>query len=148
MPAARAVSIALRTAHLTTFGLLLGGHAFGVEAGRLVPALWLTVASGLGLVAVEVYAAGPYWFVLGKGVMALAKLAVLAAVPFFWEQRLALLLLVIVIASVGSHMPARYRHYSLLHRRVIERGEPLRRRSRSGQPAAVAAALGGPVKAR
>ena len=48
MPAARAVSIALRTAHLTTFGRLLGGHAFGVEAGRLVPALLVRVPSAAG----------------------------------------------------------------------------------------------------
>lgn len=36
-----------------------------------------------------------------------------------------LLLLVVAMASVGSHMPARYRHYSLLHCSVIEPGQSL-----------------------
>jgi len=48
----------------------------------------------------------------GKG-----RLFYLSAV--FWEQRVWLLMLVLVIGSVGSHMPGRFRYYSLLHRRVI-----------------------------
>ena len=107
----RALSIALRTLHLATFGILLGGHAFNAEAERLVPYLALTILSGLGLIATEVYAVGLHWFFLGKGLMVLAKLALLLAVPFFWEQRLALLLTVVGIASVGSHMPSRFRYY-------------------------------------
>ena len=30
------------------------------------------------------------------------------------------LLIVIVFASVGSHMPARFRYYSVIHRRVLD----------------------------
>lgn len=122
----RAVSIALRTLHLAAFGLLLGGHAFGIDASRLLPYLYATVLSGLGLIALEVYAAGLYWLFLGKGLTVLAKLALLLLIPAFWDARMAFLLLVVAIASVGSHMPARYRHYSLLHRRVIAAGESLR----------------------
>lgn len=132
LPHARAISVALRTAHLATFGFLLGGHAFGVDANRLVPYLWVTILSGLGLVATEVYAVGLYWLVLGKGLAVLAKLGLLLAVPLFWEQRVPILLIVVAIASVGSHMPARYRHYSLLHRREIGPDVPLRLTGRSG----------------
>jgi len=121
----RAISIALRTLHLAAFGLLVGGHAFGVEPGRLVPYLSFTILSGLGLVALELHAVGLYWLFLGKGLMVLLKLAVLLLIPFFWEARVILLLLVVGIGSVGSHMPARYRHYSALHRRVIGPGEAL-----------------------
>ncbi|MFQ5803696.1 MAG: hypothetical protein ACE5JQ_12435 [Candidatus Methylomirabilales bacterium] len=134
LPGARAWSIAFRTLHLAAFGLLLGGHAFSVGTEKLLPYLWLTILSGLGLIALEVYAAGLYWLFLGKGIMVLIKLGILLAVPIFWEQRLALLLLVVVIASVGSHMPARFRHYSVLHRRVIGPGEPLRASSPRLQP--------------
>ncbi len=126
LPGARAWSIAFRTLHLAAFGMLLGGHAFSVDAEKLLPYLWLTILSGLGLIALEVYAAGVYWLFLGKGIMVLIKLGILLAIPIFWEQRLALLLLVVVIASVGSHMPARFRHYSFVHRRVIGPGEPLK----------------------
>lgn len=122
----RSLSIALRTLHLASFGILLGGHAFAIEADRLLPALYLTIASGAGLIALEVYIIGLYWLFLGKGVMVLIKLAVLFAVPLLWEYRVSLLLLVVVIASIGSHMPARYRHYSFLHRRVVQAGESLR----------------------
>lgn len=127
LPWNRAISIALRTLHLATFGLLLGGHAFHVDAERLLPSLWLTILSGLGLIALELYAVGLYWLVLGKGLMVLLKLALLLLIPVFWEARVPLLLLVVAIASVGAHMPARYRHYSLLHRRAVESGESLRR---------------------
>ena len=125
-PGSRAVSIALRTLHLAAFGILLGGHAFAVEADRLLPYLYLTVLSGLGLIALEIYAVGLYWLVLGKGIMVQAKLLLLLLIPVFWEARVVLLLLVVGIASVSSHMPSRFRHYSFLHRRVIGSGESLR----------------------
>jgi len=47
------------------------------------------------------------------------KLLLIAAVAMFWEQRLWLLLAALVLGSVGSHMPGRWRYYSLIHRRVI-----------------------------
>lgn len=125
LPWARAWSIAFRTVHLAAFGLLLGGYAFAVDPDALVPSLWLTILSGLGLMAIEMCSTGLYWLLLGKGIMVLVKLGLLLAIPVFWGARVVLLLLVVVIASVGSHMPSRYRHYSILHRRVIMAGEPL-----------------------
>jgi hypothetical protein len=59
------------------------------------------------------------WFYQGKGVMVLVKLLLIGAVAVFWEYRVWLLLAVLVIGSVGSHMPGRFRYYSLLHRRMI-----------------------------
>lgn len=121
----RGLSIALRTLHLASFGILLGGHAFGIESDRLRLALYFTIGSGIGLVALEISAIGPHWFFMGKGVAVLLKLLILLAVPYGWDYRLPLLLLVVVIASVGAHMPARYRHYPLLEGRVIQIGELL-----------------------
>ena len=140
LPGSRAWSITFRTLHLAAFGVLLGGHAFAVEADKLLPYLYLTILSGIGLIALEMYAVGLYWLFLGKGLMVLAKLGILLAVPFFWEQRLALLLVVVVVASVGSHMPARFRHYSVLHRRVIGPEESLHHAILSRRPAAAAVA--------
>ena len=125
LPGARAWSVAFRTLHLAAFGVLLGGHAFGVEAERLLPSLWLTILSGIGLIVLELYAGGLYWIFLGKGITVLVKLGILLAIPFFWDARVLLFLLVVGIASVSSHMPARFRHYSLLHGRVIVPGAPL-----------------------
>jgi hypothetical protein len=118
---ARAWNIALRTAHIAAMGVLLGGHAFNLPAKDLLPSLWLTIGTGVGLGLLE---AGPslLWFHQGRGLMTVAKLALLCAVPFLWGHwhiRLAVLLAVVAIASVGSHMPARLRYYSVIYRQVI-----------------------------
>lgn len=113
IPHARLLNISCRTVHLAGFSLLLGGHAWGVEAHRLLPALWVTILSGVTLMALESHASAR-WLFEGRGLMVVLKLGLLLVVPFAWEHRLPLLLAVVVIASVGSHMPARFRHASLL----------------------------------
>jgi hypothetical protein len=117
----RVWNIALRTAHLATMGILLGGHAFHAAPEDLRPALWWCLGTGIALAAVE---AGPrlLWFHQGRGLMTLAKLVLIAAVPCFWDYRLPILVAVVVIASVGSHAPARFRYYSVLYRTVIRCG--------------------------
>ncbi len=117
--AKRVLNIVLRTAHVGTMGILLGGHAFGVSPARLRPALVLTVTTGIALLAIE---AGPrpLWFHQGRGLMTLTKLGLLCLVPLAWTYRVPILMAVVVIASVGSHMPGRYRYYSVLSRTVIQ----------------------------
>ncbi|MBI3326439.1 MAG: hypothetical protein HYZ81_07040, partial [Nitrospinae bacterium] len=95
LPHSRGISIAFRTLHLASFGILLGGHVFAVAPETLLPYLALTILSGVALIALEVYALGLYWFFLGKGIMVLGKLAILLMIPFFWEVRVILLLLVV-----------------------------------------------------
>jgi hypothetical protein len=118
IPYERGINIALRTAHLMTTGILLGGHAFGVPADRLIPFLYLTIASGAGMILLELYSSCR-WIYLGKGVTVILKLALVIAAGVWWEHRVLLLLLVVLIGSVGSHMPARFRYYSFLHGRTI-----------------------------
>ncbi len=113
IPHARLLNISCRTVHLAGFSLLLGGHAWGVEADRLLPALWVTIVGGLALMVLESHASAR-WLFEGRGLMVLFKLGLLLVVPFAWEHRLLILLAVVAIASVGSHMPARFRHASLL----------------------------------
>jgi hypothetical protein len=115
----RALNIALRTAHIAVTGILLGGHAFGVTADALRPVLWLVIASGGGLTALDSFKTLD-WIHQGWGVALLVKLALLCAVPTFWRVRVPILLAVVVVASVESHMPARLRHYSFLYRRVMK----------------------------
>ena len=113
IPRHRALGLALRTAHLMTFGALLGGHFFDVDPARLMPFLVATIASGGALLALEL-ASTCAWLFMGKGLMVLAKLLILLMVLFFWEHRVFLLLLTVAVASVGSHMPARFRHRCFL----------------------------------
>ena len=115
---ARAWNIALRTAHIAMMGLLLGGYAYDVAPERLHPALWACVATGAALMLSETGFATP-WFHELRGLATMGKLLLIAMVPLFWDHRLAVLMVVVVIASVGSHMPARFRHYSVLFHKVI-----------------------------
>ena len=121
---ARTWNIALRTAHIAAMGVLLGGHAFNRPREELLPILYLTIATGAALGLLE---AGPrlVWLHQGRGLMTIAKLGLLCAVPFLWDYwhiRLAVLLAVVMIASVASHMPARLRYYSVIYREVIPDG--------------------------
>jgi len=115
----RAWNIAFRTVHIAVTGVLLGGHAFAVPADRLRLLLWGAIASGSGLIVLESYKS-LHWLHEAWGVMLIAKLILLCLVPFFWDHRLPLLVTVLILASVESHMPAKYRHYSLVFRRVMQ----------------------------
>jgi hypothetical protein len=118
VPCERGINIALRTAHLLTASILLGGHVFDLQPSRLLGYLLLTIASGSGLILLELYRSCR-WIYLGKGVLVLLKLALLVAAAIWWEHRVALLLLVVVVATVGSHMPSRFRYFSVIHGRVL-----------------------------
>jgi hypothetical protein len=131
----RTLNITFRTAHIAAMGVLLGGHAFGIAPERLRPALWLTIGTGLILAMVELSGPRLRWFHQGRGLMTMGKLALVCAVPFAWEFRLPVLLAVVVIASVGSHMPSRYRYYSLYYRQVIpDASGPGGKRTREERP--------------
>lgn len=118
LPHARAISIMFRTVHIAAIGILLGGHVFEVAEDRLLVWLYLSLISGAGLIGIEVYSSCK-WIYQAKGVMVLVKMMLTASVLAFWEQRVWLLLAVLIIGSVGSHMPGRFRYYSFVHRRVI-----------------------------
>lgn len=119
LSASRAWNIVLRTAHIGVTGMLLGGHFFGIAAGRLLPLLYLAILTGVVLAAAEIY---PNWrsvFEVRSLVIA-SKLLLLCLVPLLWEYRVAILIVVLAMASAGSHMPRRYRHYSVLEAQKIK----------------------------
>jgi len=115
----RAVQIAARTVHIAAMGLVLGGVAYDVPQQALGLPVALTIASGLVLLAIDLWKGGAY-LVQGNGVAVLLKLALLGVGQFAPQQRLAWYLAATVVASVGSHMPHAWRHWSLVHRRVVE----------------------------
>jgi hypothetical protein len=118
IPGHRWLGVVLRTGHILTIGTLLGGHVFAVDPGRLVPFLVAAIVTGVAMMALEM-ASTCAWLCMGKGLAVLLKLVVLLAVPIWWDQRVPLLIAVTVVASVTSHMPSRYRHYSLIERRSV-----------------------------
>ncbi|HAH32274.1 MAG TPA: hypothetical protein DCL44_08175 [Elusimicrobia bacterium] len=104
--------IALRTVHLLSFSVLFGGHWFGLPRAELMPWLNWAVFSGVGLIALELWGSFDWAFQLA-GSFVLAKLVLLALVPAFWDRRVTLLVAVMIIGSVGSHMPGSLRHFYL-----------------------------------
>jgi hypothetical protein len=119
LPGARIWNVSARTIHLAATGTLLGGHVFGVDPANLLPWLWVAAISGGIILGIEVYGSLDWLCQLG-GVAVLLKLAILCMIPFAWSVRVPLLFVVVLIAGVGSHMPGRLRHYSLLYRRVVK----------------------------
>ena len=115
----RGLKIVFRTAHLVTSSVLFGGHVFDIAPERLILTLYFTIASGAGLIALELYGSCQ-WVYQGMGLLTEIKVLLLIAAGAWWDMRAPLLTLVVILGSVGSHMPARYRHYSLLHGRVLD----------------------------
>lgn len=118
LPHSRWWNIAARTIHLAATGTLLGGHVFGAEEAALRLLLWLAIASGGALIALELYPSA-HWAHQVCALFVYAKLGALCLVPFLWEQRVPLLIGALAVASVGAHAPRTVRHYSLWYRRVM-----------------------------
>jgi hypothetical protein len=119
LPHARAWNVGARTVHLAATGLLLGGHFFAADADALIPWLYVAMASGAVMFAVELYSSLD-WLTEVGGLAVVLKLALLCAIPFAWSARVPILFAVVAVAGIGSHMPGKYRHYSLRHRRVMK----------------------------
>jgi len=118
LPYSRWINIACRTVHLAATGVLLGAHWFGVPAALLSPFLWIAIASGSGMILVEIYPTA-HWVHQICALFVYAKLALLGLIPFAWEARVPLLLGVVALAGVGAHAPRRVRHYSIVYRKVM-----------------------------
>ena len=88
----RIAQVVLRSVHIAAMGLVLGGVALGAGFGRLHLAILVTVLSGLAL---------------------LLKLGLLGLGQAFPGARLPWYLAATVVASVGSHMPGAWRHFTL-----------------------------------
>jgi hypothetical protein len=119
IPYARAWKIALRTVHLMAVSVVVGGYLFGASTGQLRFPWAVSVATGVGLALMEAYPSLRFLFE-GWWLLVVAKLALLGFLRVAQAHRAAILLAVIALAAVGSHMPARFRHYSLRYGRDIE----------------------------
>ena len=118
LPWARPFQVALRTAHILAMALVLGGIYQGAGAQRLEGPILATLASGLLLMLLDL-AKGSAALTQGSGVALLLKLALLGLGNLQPQSRLAWYLAATAVASVGAHMPASWRHFSLVQWRVI-----------------------------
>ena len=118
---ARPVQLLLRTVHIAAMAIVLGGVAFHVPARAFEVPMALTIASGILLFGIDLARSGVFLY-LAAGLAVHLKLILLLLGSLFPEARLAFYLAATVVASVGSHMSGPFRHYSLLHGRVLEQG--------------------------
>ncbi len=112
-PYRRTTRSILRTLHILAMGTLLGGHIFEQPVEVLEPWLWATVISGLLLLATDMHASMNVFFQM-HGIVVLIKMTLLLFIPVFWDHRVWLLILVLIIGSISSHMPGRFRHRAVL----------------------------------
>ncbi len=111
--------MALRTVHIVSMAIVLGGVAWSVPEERMHHAFVLTVASGVLLLAIDL-AKSCVFLYQGAGVAALVKLALVGLGYHLPQARLAFYLAATVVGSVGSHMSGAWRHYSFLDGKVLK----------------------------
>ena len=114
----RALRIGFRTAHLLAFGVLYGGHVYGVADERLVGAWIAVVGTGMALLLVDA-ARQPVSLIQVRGLASAVKITLAAGSAALPEHRVALLTIVAMIGAVSSHMPGRLRYYSPFHGREV-----------------------------
>jgi hypothetical protein len=88
----------------------------------------LAVATGVALLAVELARSAVFLY-QGAGALVFVKLGLLGLGHLYPAWLYPCYLTAAVVASVGSHMTARWRHYSLIDGKVLEAGARLSRRS-------------------
>jgi hypothetical protein len=116
---ARALDILLRTGHIGVSGVVLGGLVLGLPLENLI--FWgrLAALSGLGLIASEVMHSRR-WPYQGRGVMVMVHMALVGAAHLWSAAMVPLYWLALAAGSTGSHMSRQWRHWSFLHRRVMD----------------------------
>jgi hypothetical protein len=97
--------------------MILGGLPFGADFRTLKAAILLTVLSGAALLAIDL-AKDAAFLVQGSGVALLLKLGLLGLGLLQPAARLPWYLAATLVASVGSHMPGTWRHFSFISWKV------------------------------
>ena len=117
-PWARPVQLALRSVHIAAMALVVGGIPFGADVQALWVPILITLLSGFLLFAVDL-ARDLAILTQGSGVAVLLKLGLLGLGLLQPAARLPWYLAATLVASVGSHMPGAWRHFSFLTGQVM-----------------------------
>ncbi len=117
-PWARPTHLVLRSLHIAAMAMVVGALPFGAGYGALRLPILLTLLSGAALLAIDLARDGAV-LTQGSGVAVLLKLALLGMGTLQPADRLPWYLAATLVASVGSHMPGSWRHFSILHGKVM-----------------------------
>jgi hypothetical protein len=108
----RWLTIAVRTGHIAVSAVLFGGLMLAVEFVRLSHWHLLTIVTGMVLLGLE-WLHDRRWPHRGKGVLALLHVGLCLLIHALPQLSVMLLWLIVVSGGIGSHMPRRYRHWSI-----------------------------------
>jgi len=106
-------NISSRTLHIAAIAVLFGGCLLGVPYARLGVWHWLTIFSGLLLVILE-WMHDSRWYHRGKGLLILFHVSLCLLIHVYPPFTNLFLWLILISGCIGSHMPRRYRHWSIL----------------------------------
>jgi hypothetical protein len=115
----RVLDILFRTGHIAVAGILFGGFVLDISFFQLLPWHNLTIATGCVLLVLEL-CQSLKWPHQGRGVLGIIHIAPLAVIHQRPDLAVPLLWVVIVSGCIGSHMPRNFRHWSFIHRKVID----------------------------
>ncbi len=120
LPGQRWIRIGLRTLHLIGVAGLGGAYLYEAAPHSWLPYFWLTMATGLLMVMLEVWS-NAIWLLQIRGLAIVFKVLLLVAIALHDVAALPLILMVIAISGVIAHAPGNLRYYSPYHRRRLER---------------------------
>ena len=115
---ARAIGIAIRTAHLFAMAVFVGGVHVAPGAPSLDAWRAATIATGAALLVTEM-SHGREWLFQVRGLAALVHAAAIALLAVGGTERSATTV-ALVLGAVGSHVPRAVRKFSLRHGRVVD----------------------------
>ncbi len=118
-PGQRWVRIGVRTWHLASMGALFGGTLQGLAMAEQPWAVGHTVLSGSVFVALELYGSCVFLLQL-KGLAVVLKMVLLGGALVSTGNSVAWLLVAIMVGGVSSHMPGRYRYFSIFHGGIVK----------------------------
>jgi hypothetical protein len=109
----RWLGIGARTWHIGAAAVLFGGSLLLVPYARLNFWHHATIASGCLLLALE-WGHDRRWPHRGKGLLALFHISLCLLIHAVPSMTIPLLWMILVSGCIGSHMPRRFRHWSIL----------------------------------
>lgn len=110
----RWLNIAVRTAHIGAAAMLFGCAMTPQSTGDATFWGHLVLVTGSVLLALE-WLRDRRWPHRATGLLTLAHVGLFLVLCVYPGWTLALLWAILVVGSVCSHMPGRYRHWSILH---------------------------------
>lgn len=114
VPQRRLIHNLLRSLHIISLGILIGGYFFAQPDERLTPWFAATLLTGAGLLLVDLYSSCILLFEV-RGVSILIKLLLLSTLPLWpHDGQMILLALLVILSAFTSHSSKRFRHHNLM----------------------------------